>query len=95
MAPLRTLEVPPEGDDPAGERGHEASKLVAAVEGRREALDDLRARFLQRMRRASDDFGAIEGLRVTEAALQLIPRPAGLWEWQDRERQTRRRAGRS
>ena len=74
---LARLEIPPGGDDPAAERRFEAERLVAAIGGDRDLLDRLRSAFLGRLHRASDDFGATEGLRVVEAALWLIPWPEG------------------
>jgi hypothetical protein len=55
----------------------------------------MRSRYLHRLHRASDDFEATEGLRVVEAALALVPRPLGIWAWQERELQPRRRSWRT
>lgn len=74
---LARLEMPPAGNDPAAERRREAERLVAVIGGDRDVLDRLRSAFLGRLHRASDDFGATEGLRVVEAALWLIPWPEG------------------
>lgn len=82
-APTR-LETPPRAADPEAERRRQARDLVAAVDGSREALEELRAGFLRRLHRASDDFGATEGLRVTEAALRLVPPLADLWTGHER-----------
>jgi hypothetical protein len=43
--------------------------------GGRAPLEALRAVFISRLHRASDDFAATEGLRVVEAALSLLPWP--------------------
>jgi hypothetical protein len=45
--------------------------LIAALHGDRERLFELRSLFLLRLHRASDDFGASEGLRVVERALGM------------------------
>jgi len=74
---LTRLEMPPAGSDPTAERRSEAERLVAVLGGDRDLLDRLRSAFLRRLHRASDDFGATEGLRVVEAALWLIPWPEG------------------
>jgi hypothetical protein len=71
------LEVPPGGDDPAAGRRRKARDLAAALGGRRAALEELRSGFLRRLHRASDDFDATEGLRVTELALRMTPRSPG------------------
>jgi hypothetical protein len=73
------IQTPPQGDDPATERRLRAEALVAVADGRREPLEQIRLRFIERLRRASDDFAATEGLRVVEAALSLVPRPEGVW----------------
>jgi hypothetical protein len=72
---LAWIEMPPEGDDPAAERRRRAEKLVAVVGGDRDLLERVRSELLQRLHRASDDFGATAGLRVVEPALWLIPWP--------------------
>jgi hypothetical protein len=48
---------------------------VAVVGGDRDLLERVRSELLQRLHRASDDFGATAGLRVVEPALWLIPWP--------------------
>ena len=58
---LARIQTPPQGDDPAAERRLRAEALVAVAEGRREPLEQLRLRFIERLRRASDDFAATEG----------------------------------
>ena len=63
--------------------------LVEIAGGRRETLEDVRSRYIARLHRPGTDFAAIEGLRVVESALSMIPRPAGPWAWQQRERQRR------
>lgn len=78
MAGLRTistrLESPPTGDDTAAERRRQAQELVAAAGGR-EGIKRLHAEFLVRLHPASNDWGATEGLRVTQEALELATRP--------------------
>ena len=90
----RPIPVPPaapaEVDFHAGLLTRRAEALAATPGGDRESLESLRAEFLARLHRASDDFEATDGLRAVEAALSLIPRPAGLWAWQSRERKRRR-----
>ena len=88
---LRQIEVTPQVENATGDRHARAKALVAMARSQREPIDELRTRFARRLDRATDDYGAIEGLRVVEAALPLIPRPAGLWVWQQRERQGKRR----
>ncbi|MGH9264758.1 MAG: hypothetical protein ACRD1D_08700 [Acidimicrobiales bacterium] len=89
---LDHLELPPATADSALERRRRAEALAAITGGDREPLETLRAGFLDRLHRASDDFEATDGLRVVELALSMIPRPAGLWAWQSREG-TRRKRG--
>jgi hypothetical protein len=57
-------------------REQQAEDLVALADGRRESVEQRRAYFQKRLEQASDDFDATDGLRVVEAALRLIPRPA-------------------
>jgi hypothetical protein len=92
-ASFTMIQTPPQGDDPSGERRRRAEALVKVAAGRREPLEQLRLRFIERLRRTSDDFAATEGLRVVEAALSLVPRPEGVWGW-TRPRQHRRGWGR-
>jgi hypothetical protein len=73
------IQTPPQGDDPAAERRLRAEALVAVAGGRPEPLERLRYSFIDRLRRASDDFAATEGLRVVETALSLVFRPDGVW----------------
>ena len=61
----------------SAERRLRAEALVAVADGRREPLEQLRFRFIERLRRASDDFAATEGLRVVEAALATGPSTGG------------------
>jgi hypothetical protein len=84
------IQTPPQGDDPSAERRLRAEALVAVAEGRREPLENLRLGFIERLRRASDDFAATEGLRAVEVALSLAPRPEGVWGWTRREQHRRR-----
>lgn len=72
---LASIEVPPDGGEPVTERRRRAEVLVGLVGGGRERVEEPRLRYLRRLHRASDDFGATEGLRVVEAALSLIPYP--------------------
>jgi hypothetical protein len=83
---LRQIEIPPQVEDAAQERRARARALLAMAQHRRGPLEELRTRFAGRLDRATDDYGATEGLRVVEAALSLIPRPVGLFAWQQRER---------
>ncbi len=88
---LARLDLPAETDDPTVARRRRAEALAAIAGGDREALETLRAKLLGRLHRASDDFKATDDLRVVELALSLIPRPEGLWAWQERERTRKRR----
>ena len=64
--------------DPDEERWQRAELLVAAVDGDRERLFELHSLFILRLHRASDDFGATEGLRVVESAIAMIMQEAVL-----------------
>ena len=89
---LTQIQIPPNGEDPDAARRRLAELLAAAAGGKREPLEQLRARFIRRLHLASDDFAATAGLRVTEAALTLVPRPDGVWALGHRARvQPRRR----
>ena len=77
--------------DRAEERHQRAKQLAALADGDRHALEDLRARYLHRLHRTSDDFDATDGLRTVELALSMTPRTAEPWTWQRRERRRRRR----
>ena len=89
---LTQVQIPPNGDDADAARRQLAGMLAAAAGGDRVPLEQLRARFIKRLHVASDDFAATAGLRATEAALALVPRPDGVWAWGDREpTQPRRR----
>jgi hypothetical protein len=77
--------------DPEEERRRLVGALVSSVDGSAAPLEELRSRYQRRLHRASDDLEAAEGLRVVEAALSGIPRPEGVWAWQRREREPRRR----
>lgn len=81
----------PSVEDRAVERRRRAELLTAAAHGDRQQLEDLRAGYLRRLHRTSDDFEAIEGLRTVELALSMTPRPEGLWAWQRRGRDRKRR----
>ncbi len=67
------------------DRSARAEDLVAEAGGRREPLDGMRASYQERLRRASDDCEATDGLRVVERALALLPPADGPWTWQERE----------
>jgi hypothetical protein len=69
---LAQIEAPTRRDDPEAERRRRAEMLVAALDGDRERLFELQSLFLLRLHRASDDFGATEGLRVVESAIAMI-----------------------
>lgn len=88
---LARMDVHAERGDHAVERRRSAERLLAITGGRREPLEELRSRFWERLHRASDDFDATEGLRVTEAALALIPWPDGAGRARERSRTRRRR----
>jgi hypothetical protein len=75
---LTELEAPTRSDDPRAELERRADMLVAALDGDRERLFELRSLFLLRLHRASDDFGASEGLRVVERAAAMISRESVL-----------------
>lgn len=72
-------------------RHERAERLAASAAGDRQPLEDLRARYLHRLHRASDDFPATEGLRTVELALRMTPRPEGRWAWQQEEQHRSRR----
>jgi hypothetical protein len=74
----------PSPDDDSDARLHQAEELVNLADGRREPLERLRSDYLRLLHAASDDLAATEALRVVEAALRLIPRPAGNYAWQRR-----------
>jgi hypothetical protein len=58
---LSSIEVSPQGGDPAAARRRRAEVLVAFAGGRRGPLEELRLRYLRRLHRASGDFKATEG----------------------------------
>ncbi len=70
---IHEIQQPPGGTDPDTTRRQLAATLAAAANDRTQ-LEQLRACFLQRLRRASNDYEASAGLRVTEAALTLVLR---------------------
>ena len=75
---LTQIQIPPHGDDdPDAARRRLAGMLAARAGVNRVPLEHLRARFIKRLHLASDDFAATAGLRVTEEALALVPRPEG------------------
>lgn len=84
MAPLRqrppssmkelTGNLPLHSDEPDVTRRQVAEMLAVVADGEPELLDQLRAHFLRRLHRASNDFPATAGLRVTEAALSMAAR---------------------
>lgn len=69
------IDATPEAPDPAWDRRRRAETLLALAGGRREPIQELRSRYLQRLHRASDDFDATEGLRVVGVALSLSSDP--------------------
>jgi hypothetical protein len=75
---LADLEAPTRADDPDAERWRRAQLLLAAIDGDRERLFELQSLFILRLHRASDDFGASEGLRVVESAIAMIIAEAAL-----------------
>jgi hypothetical protein len=81
------FQLPLQDDDPAAQR-HRKAAALAAMAGGRAPLEALRAVFLSRLHRASDDFEATEGLRVVEAALSRLPWPEQA-NAQDRRRRPR------
>jgi hypothetical protein len=81
------IQIPPQDDDPAAQRSRKAEALAAMASGRA-PLEALRAVFISRLHRASDDFEATEGLRVVEAALSRRPWPEQA-NAQDRRRRPR------
>jgi hypothetical protein len=68
---LAQIEAPTQRGEPAAELRRRTELLVAALNGDRERLFELRSLLLLRLHRASDDFGATEGLRVVERALAM------------------------
>jgi hypothetical protein len=69
---LAQIEAPTPRDDPQAERRRRAEMLVAAFGGDRERLFELRSLLLLRLHRASDDYGATEGLRAVDSAIAMI-----------------------
>ena len=69
---LAQIETPTRYGDPDEDRWRRAELLIAAVDGDRERLFELQSLFILRLHRASDDFGATEGLRVVESAIAMI-----------------------
>src|SRR5690242_12019440 len=69
-------------------REHTDAFLVRAARDR-SALERLRADYLDRLHRASDDFAATEGLRNADRALATFPREHRDSAWQDRVRPAR------
>jgi hypothetical protein len=78
-------------EDRAAQRRARAESLAAAAGGDRQQLENLRSDYLRRLHRTSDDFDATEGLRTVGLALSMTPRPEGLWAWQRRGRDAKRR----
>lgn len=76
---LSQIQMAPAGDDPDATRRQLATTLAASADGDRQPLEQLRSGFIRRLRRVSDDFAASAGLRVTEAALTLVPRAEEVW----------------
>jgi hypothetical protein len=83
------IDAIPQAPDPARERRRRADTLVALAGGRREPIEELRSRYLQRLHRARDDFDATEGLRVVGVALSLSSDPE--WASEHAERKPRPR----
>ena len=69
---LTEIESPTSNRNPAAETRRRAERLVAALDGHREHLFELQSLFLLRLHRASDDFGATEGLRVVDRAIAMM-----------------------
>jgi hypothetical protein len=65
------IEAPTQRDDSGAER-RRAEELVSALDGDRERLFELQSLFILRLHRASNDFGASEGLRVVESAIAIV-----------------------
>lgn len=84
-----SVDVTPRDGDPAAARRRSAEVIAHLAGGRREPVEELRLHYLRRLHRASDDFGATEGLRVVETALTLMPRPEDPATEQRRARQRR------
>ena len=88
----RAENAAPLPDDDSDARLHQAEELVNLAAGRREPLEQLRSDYLRLLHGSSDDLAATEALRVVEAALRLIPRPAGIYarqrRWQHRTDQS-------
>jgi hypothetical protein len=80
----------PGTSDWAAARRHRAEQLAALAAGDRQQLEELRAGYLARLHRRSDDFEATEGLRTVELALSMTPRLEAPWDWQRHERRPRR-----
>ena len=75
---LTQIQIPPDDENPDAARRRLAGMLAATAAANREPLEQLRSRFIRRLHLASDDFPATAGLRVTEQALSLVPRPEGV-----------------
>jgi hypothetical protein len=76
---LTEIEKPTLHKNPEAETRRRAERLVAALDGRRERLFELQSLFMLRLHRASDDFGATEGLRVVDRAIAMISRTPSDW----------------
>ena len=75
---LADLEAPTRSGDPDQDRWRRAQILLVTIDGDRERLFELQSLFILRLHRASDDFGATEGLRVVESAIAIVIAEAAL-----------------
>ncbi|MEP6623480.1 MAG: hypothetical protein ABJC79_03495 [Acidimicrobiia bacterium] len=75
---IAQIEAPTSRVDPGAQLRRRAELLIATLDDR-ERLFELQSLFLLRLHRASDDFGASEGLRVVETAIAMVT-PPGLFD---------------
>jgi hypothetical protein len=71
---LTRIEAPTPRDGRAEELQLRSDMLLASLDWDRERLFELRSLLMLRLHRASDDFGATEGLRVVERSISRISR---------------------
>ena len=70
---LAQLETPKTRSEiPTRNGGQPTRILLVAVDGDGRRLFELQSLFILRLHRASDDFGATEGLRVVESAIAIV-----------------------
>lgn len=68
-----------------------AARLVELAGGQRRPLEEARRRFVRRLHRASNDYDATRGLRLTSRALERLGREPGEYPQLGGDRAGRRR----